>query len=121
MCHTLIYQKYLIECGDGSCTQFGIECKNKRDVVLKTAFWSGANISDECRLNIGYFSRLMCHLSNDFVEDCFSPTYTFMRRIKQYCPELIELPPILFGHVRFIYTNNQTLVRICDTAAIVLI
>ncbi len=96
----------MFECGDGSCVKFQNACMNKRNLKLLDALWLGTNLSDNCLLNIACFTRL--HTLEFRNERCKSLASTYIKNILQYCPVLIALPPILFGHVRFVYTNNQT-------------
>ena len=106
MCHPSKDRICQIACGDGSCVNSTDECSNKRNSKLLDARWFGVNISNECRHSIGCFTKLR---GADFLmNNCPNLDGYYVKRIEQYCPKLIELPPILFGHVRFIYTNNQS-------------
>jgi hypothetical protein len=105
MCHSSLYKSSILECGDGSCVNFYGYCINKRNWKLLDALWFGTNISDNCRQNIQCFTLL--HVKDFLGEHCIYSPFIQTENIERFCPELIELPPILFGHVRFVYTNNQ--------------
>ena len=106
MCHPSKDKTLQIACGDGSCTDIINECSNKRNSKLLDALWFGVNISDECRQSMGCFTEL--RMVDFLMNNCPYGVEYYIKRIQQYCPKLIELPPILFGHVRFVYTNNQS-------------
>ena len=108
MCHPSIGRKYGIPCGDGSCGIDIVTCKSERDMKLFDALWFRLNISNECRLSMQCFTKL---IGTDFIiSNCPHTDGYYTNSIKLYCPKLIILPPILFGHVRFVYTNNQSTV-----------
>ncbi|UJR38889.1 hypothetical protein I4U23_031557 [Adineta vaga] len=113
-CHTSLYEKYTLECGDGSCTLYTSGCQNKRDFFLYNALWSQRNVSNECRFAIACFIKMPWFFNYYDDEHCLPPSHIFMNEIKQYCPQFVEIPPILFGHVRMIYTNNQTLNKLLN-------
>ena len=84
-----------IPCGDGECTDH--KCENQRDVLLKKAMIeSTIHINDSCR-------DIMVCLTG--LNDCKTKL-----NITKHCSELFQFPedPILFGHVKLLYTNNQS-------------
>ena len=108
MCHASEYKNYTVECGDGSCaSHFSIMCFNNRHLLPTGGSLTGTNMSDETRWTmdcftgfewLGYFSE----------NDCWNDSVVYAELIDRYCPELIELSPRLFGHMRFVYTSNQS-------------
>jgi hypothetical protein len=105
-CHPSTYRNHMFECGDGSCMEIQNACMNKRNSKLLDALWLGTNLSDDCRLSIVCFTKL--NMLEFLGERCTSSVSTYVKNIARYCPPLIALPPILFDHVRFVYTNNQS-------------
>jgi hypothetical protein len=85
---------------------FDNRCFNDRHSKIQDAFWFGSNLSDDCRWNMECFTGLK--ESSFIIEQCADWRITHVRNIERYCPKLIELTPILFGHVQFVYTNNQS-------------
>ncbi|CAF1026336.1 unnamed protein product [Adineta steineri] len=82
-------------CGDGQCSISG--CANKRDILLKKAInESAVNISDQCR-------RAMICLTG--IDECQTKI-----DITEHCRTIFQFPgmSVLFGHVKFIYSNNQS-------------
>jgi hypothetical protein len=113
VCHASAYRNYAVECGDGSCARHvSNTCANSRDLLLTKGSLSGKYISDGCRRAIDCFTGFgrLDHVTEN---DCAQDPIVYANLIEQYCPELIELPPRLFGHVQFIYTNNQSQVCQC--------
>jgi hypothetical protein len=106
MCHLSAYRNYTLVCGDGSCFNFAGECDNKRHLNFVYAFWSGTKISDDCARNIECFTDIPWQ---DYPrQSCTDFLIDHAKSIEQYCPKLIELPSMLFDHIRFVYTNNQS-------------
>ncbi len=105
-CHPSTYRRHMVECGEGSCDTIRSPCLNKRSSKLLDALWLGANLSDDCRLSIVCFTRLNIEEFHD--ARCLYSDSTYVKNIARYCPAIIALPPVLFGHVRFVYTNNQS-------------
>ncbi|CAF2975188.1 unnamed protein product [Rotaria sp. Silwood2] len=106
-CHKKLNNANIIECGDGSCMiEFYLPCHNHRNSILTSAFLAGANVSKECREVISCLMGIL-NFASDINKACNMSLYTYARLTKQYCPQFIEFPPVLFGHVRFIYKNDQ--------------
>ncbi|CAF4693008.1 unnamed protein product [Rotaria sp. Silwood2] len=88
-------------CGDGECTL--TTCTNKRDVLFKKEMIEmTSNISNQCRDIMVCISGLnKCETELDREE---------------HCPELFQFPEvsILYGHVQFIYGNNESDIPVVD-------
>jgi hypothetical protein len=106
--------EYTLECGDGTRTSlFKFHCNNRRDLVLIEAFFTEMNVSNECRLALYciMWSQIDWSSSYQMINDCDNDKYDlYATLVKEHCPLLVEFPPILFGHVRFVYTNDHFLV-----------
>ncbi len=102
----------MLECGDGTQKYDGSiasGCFNRRDQVLTKAIVAGANASNKCgsafECVMGFYT-LGEGYNNEFEEDCKLNRDQYIMNMTQHCPPLIELAPIIFGAVRFVYTNN---------------
>lgn len=83
-----------IVCGDGQCASE--QCSNQRHVLLKKAMiGSTRNLTDECR------DAILCLTE---IDKCKTKI-----NIPVNCPDIVQFPgdPVLFGHVKFIYTPNK--------------
>jgi hypothetical protein len=106
--------EYKLECGDGTFTSpFKFDCNNMRGLMLIDVFFTEMNVSNECRLALYCIMWLQMHWNSSYqmIKDCNNTEYDlYAMLVKKHCPSLIEFPPILFGHVRFVYTNDYFLV-----------
>ncbi len=99
-----------IECGYLLCGDFGkpkFNCPNMKSIVLEDAYYVGANISKECYNPLKCLINMRAGVSNLFDRCDPSFLYKSPKLVKQYCPVLIKFPPIMFGHVRFVYRNDR--------------
>jgi hypothetical protein len=109
MCYSPRRNQYRIECGYLECV--GIHqyaCINGKDIALQSAFFIGANVSKECQRAISCLIDMPYSISN-LVNLCEASLLSeHPENVKQHCPPLIKMPPIMFGHVQFVYRNNQS-------------
>lgn len=107
-------------CGDGQCA-YPYECTNQRvhfrlDSWMRT--WSDSTETN-CSLAVScHTNLLMIVLPDDRCKQyCSDSSVSFIRG---NCPPLFFFPPFLaiFGHVRLLYTNNQSNYRDFGTSAI---
>ncbi len=99
-----------LECGYLLCNIFGgseVSCPNRKSVVLEDAYYAGTNISKECYNPIKCLINMRTGLANQRVKCNSSYLSKSSELVKQYCPVLIKFPPIMFGHVRFVYRNDR--------------
>ena len=102
----------MTECGDGLSVDKSIGyCENGREKLLMKAMVAGANVSDQCRLAfecvMGYYMIFStCNYDSEYYGDCAFDNNKYVMIVKQDCPPLIELAPIIYGVVRFVYSNN---------------
>lgn len=109
MCRPIRRAMHAVSCGDGTCVNpFSRLCSNLRTTVLKNAFITAANISNSCRIGFQCLTGITIPDAS-FIDDCNPSAHVryYANLINQHCPPLIKLGPLLFGHVRFIYTNDQ--------------
>ncbi len=87
-------------------------CAQERGKLMKRAIFSierNDSVSDLCQSALMCIARVDVHHGN-FSCDEFCANQTCQRLIEENCPPFVHLPawPILFGHVYFVYTNEQS-------------
>ena len=113
MCHLINQQQNMlrIECGYLQCSALGASgasCPNRKFIVLEDAYYVGANISKECYNPLRCLINMRIGIANALHKCNSSFLSKSPELVKQYCPALIKFPPILFGHVRFVYRNDHS-------------
>ncbi|CAF1432349.1 unnamed protein product [Adineta steineri] len=97
-------------CADGQCVNnFKKSCVNGRNNLVKTAMLAKGNLSYNCRL------FMICHtLMIDKINGDLCANLSVLSNANNsdlfICESLFQFPtiPVLYGHVRFLYDNNQS-------------
>ena len=109
MCRPTSSNNYEVHCGSYSCGPLFLQtCLAKRNEALRKASLIGANISEACSYALSCLTGITS-IDDIFNANCskrFYPSYA--NDIQQYCPTLIRLLPVMFGHIQFVYRNNRS-------------
>lgn len=103
--HPSIYNDYRLQCGDGFFAISYHSCKTSRNTRIAKALWLGTNLSENCFLGIACCTGLLP--KEAYKIECERGTLPYLQNATLICPKLIVLPPFLFGHVQFVFINNQ--------------
>ncbi|CAF1277967.1 unnamed protein product [Didymodactylos carnosus] len=117
-------------CGDGFCREISLAlrkdiyaddrksfCANGRDILFtRNMFESDEgtdqinDLSDDCRISVICALKLYAYFDTDLHEECETVRYYIDKLFQEKCPLRFFFPsvPVLFNHVRFVYTTNKT-------------
>ncbi|CAF5107067.1 unnamed protein product, partial [Rotaria sp. Silwood1] len=109
-------------CGDGQCANsFKDSCVNGRNKLVKASMLAKGTLSDNCWL------FMACHtLMIDEIDGNLCASLTLLSNMDSsgvsICESLFQFPtiPVLYGHVRFLYDNNQSRHMQDDTVLLLL-
>ncbi|CAF1061423.1 unnamed protein product [Rotaria sordida] len=95
----------VFSCGDGQCINKFEKCINERSISLYPMY----SLSSNCTRMMACLT-LMTNIIDDIACYFICEESVCIKIIKEQCPSLFQFPdiPVLFGHVFFVYTNNQS-------------
>ncbi|CAF1056873.1 unnamed protein product [Adineta steineri] len=104
-------------CADGQCVNnFKNSCVNGRNNLIKTAMLAKGNLSYSCWLFMVCHTLIIDEINGDL---CASLSVLSNANNSDLfiCESLFQFPtiPVLYGHVRFLYDNNQSKLIKADT------
>ena len=119
MCHPNVKRSFFEMENDGICNIGAHDVTetffNRRSILLYDAFFIGLNASDACRKPFFclFTADLVTIPPDDWYDSCDRDKHVlYAKQVNENCPTLIEFPPMVHGHIRPVYTNDQFLVSI---------
>ncbi|UJR19214.1 hypothetical protein I4U23_022344 [Adineta vaga] len=95
------------QCGDGRCVADFDECLTKRHLLLYDSISQQGNLSYDCWSMIICLTKIYNQINGILCQKILETSNIHHK--SQNCDPIIQFPivPVLFGHVRFLYTMNN--------------